>query len=209
MEKCKIRGTNVTSPYPVQLTPGEYRLVFSLQKIFPPEQIIADCYLPKPDNNRTKHTVSDANLIQIDCLAVSRQGIFVFESKDYIGWIYGHGDRIHWTQVSAYGQNKHQFYNPVRQNATHINALKAVTPEVPIHSIIVFGREATLKVLADIPEDCFVITQGNLRSQLTNFPAPNVLTNKEIQQTLATIRAACVAPSRITRDEHIAEISKA
>lgn len=208
MENCKIRGTMVTSPYPVQLTPAEYRLVFSLQKIFPPEQIIADCYLPKPDSNRTNHTVSDASLIQIDCLAIDRRGIFVFESKDYVGWIYGHGDRVRWTQVSAYGQNKHQFYSPVRQNAAHIKALRAVTPHVPIHSVIVFGREATLKILADIPDDCLVTTQGNLRTKLTNFDSPATLTEAEVRQQLSTIKAARVTPSRITRDEHVAEIPK-
>lgn len=208
METCKIRGTAVTSPYPVQLTPAEYRLVYSLQKIFPPEQIIADCYLPKPDRPHTTHLTSVADLTQIDCLAIDERGIFVFESKDYVGWIYAHGNRTYWTQVSAYGQNKHQFYNPIRQNATHITALRTIVPDIPIHSVIVFGREATLKVLADIPADCLVTTQASLRSQLLNHPASAKLTPANIQQTLQTIRAALIAPNRLIRDTHIAEVPK-
>lgn len=45
----KIRGTKVVSPYPTNLTPGEVRLVFSLEKVFLPERIFADCYFPKVD----------------------------------------------------------------------------------------------------------------------------------------------------------------
>ena len=208
MKLYKVRGTAVASPYPVQLTPAEYRLLYSLQKIFPPEQIVADCYLPKPDKTPTAHLASTANLTQIDCLAVNAQGIFVFESKDYVGWIYAHGDRVHWTQVSAYGQNKHQFYNPIRQNSTHITALRSILPNIPIYSVIVFGCEATLKVLADIPKDCIVTTQANFHNQLINFTAPNVLTDTQIQQHLSLIRAACIIPDRITRDQHVAEIPK-
>ncbi len=99
-EPYKISGTEVTSPYPVELTPAETRLVFSLQKIFNPENIIVDGYFPKPDskpnaNHIKNYVVSDAELLQIDCLTIDERGIFVFESKGHLGWIYGHGDRIH------------------------------------------------------------------------------------------------------------------
>lgn len=165
----KVRGTKVVSPYPVSLTPAEYRLVFSLQKYFAPEMIWADYYLPKTrtselhSRNVAEAGLTRADLLQIDCIAVNQKGVFVFESKDYVGWIYGHGDRVHWTQVSAYGQNKHQFYNPIRQNMGHVKAVRELCGEdMPIYSVIVFGREATLKVLTDVPEGCIICTQTEL-----------------------------------------------
>lgn len=203
----QIRGTKVFSPYPPQLTPAEHRLVFSLQKIFSPENILADCYFPKPNVHKNQ-TVSSANLAQIDCLAIGERGIFVFESKDYVGWIYGHGERVHWTQVSAYGHNKHQFYNPIRQNATHIQAITAIFGNlVPIYSIIVFGRESTLKIIDDVPEHCYVCTQNNLNHtiQLIKTSRPK-LSKQQICEILRKLQASRIDPTAIIRSDHVQEI---
>lgn len=214
----RVRGTKVTSPYPTQLTPAEHRLIFSLQKVFAPEHILADCYFPKPDRPTlschsvqisTPKVLTTADLLQIDCLAVDQRGIFVFESKDYVGWIYGHGDRIHWTQVSAYGQNKHQFYNPIRQNSSHLDTITAIFGNlVPLYSIIVFGREATLKVITDIPEHCYVCTQGHLLSMLktiaSNRPA---FSAHQITDIVTKLNASRIDPTTIIRDQHVQEIN--
>lgn len=203
----QIRGTKVFSPYPPKLTPAEHRLIFSLQKIFSPQNILADCYFPKP-NLRTNQTVSDANLLQVDCLAIDERGIFVFESKDYVGWIYGHGERVHWTQVSAYGQNKHQFYNPIRQNLAHVQAIATIFGNlVPTYSVIVFGREATLKIINNVPDKCYICTQTNLRSTLQNIRSNRpALSEQQISEIKQKLLASCVNPTTITRLEHIQEI---
>lgn len=204
----RIRGTKVTSKYPVQLTPAEHRLVFSLQRYFDPSLIFADCYLPKPEwRERNSTTVAEANLAQIDCLAISQGGIFVFESKDYGGWIYGNNRQKSWTQVLAFGQEKHQFYNPIRQNATHISALRVITAEAPIYSIIVFGRDTTLKVIEEIPENCFVCTQNNLYATLKSLLNLPKLSNSEIQTLSQNISASTINPSTIVRSEHIESIT--
>lgn len=206
-----IRGTKVVSPYPTQLTPAEHRLIFSLQKVFAPEHILADCYFPKPDqtNRIVPKVLTTADLLQIDCLAVDQRGIFVFESKDYVGWIYGHGDRVHWTQVSAYGQNKHQFYNPVRQNSSHLDAIAAIFGSiVPLYSIIVFGREATLKVIADLPESCHVCTQGNLLNTLKTITSHRpAFSAAQIADIIARLNASRVDPTASIRDQHVQEIT--
>lgn len=44
---------------------------------------------------------------QIDAVVVTRVGIIVFEVKDYSGWIFGKGYQNYWTQVLAYGKEKH------------------------------------------------------------------------------------------------------
>lgn len=209
----KIRGTKVTSPYPAKLTPAETRLIFQLQKTFAPEHILADCYFPKTDSNPNNHkiqtrVVSDAELLQIDCITVDQRGIFIYESKDYVGWIYGHGDRVHWTQVSAYGQNKHQFYSPIRQNAAHVAAIASIFGSmVPIYSVIVFGNDATLKVLDHIPKNHYVCTHPTLHATLTNITSVRPpFSETQITDICTKLNASRIAPTTRVRDEHVSEI---
>ena len=58
---------------------------------------------------------SNTKTTQIDHVVVSEYGIFVIESKDYGGWIFGNRDRSKWTQSMKTG-NKYQFQNPLHQN---------------------------------------------------------------------------------------------
>ncbi len=50
---------------------------------------------------------------QIDHVIVSRYGIFVIETKNYKGWIYGNEKQKQWTQAFANG-SKYKFQNPLR-----------------------------------------------------------------------------------------------
>jgi len=207
----KIRGTQVVMPYSPEVTPAECRLVFGLQKLFNPNYIMVDVYFPKPDTKKTDfrpqdHLVNEADLVQIDCLALDERGIFVFESKDYVGWIYGHGNRVHWTQVSAYGKNKHQFYSPVRQNAAHVAAVEAIFGGlVPVFSVIVFGNEATLKVVTDLPERCLVGTQNSLGRMLAGVKGVR-FSDQQLDDLWRKLEASCIYPDTIVRDEHVDEI---
>ncbi len=208
----KIRGTKVTSPYPVQLTPGEHRLVFSLQKFFSPSQILPDCYFPNPDGPTKASSESNNNskLAQIDCLAINETGIFVFESKDYSGWIYGHGDRHQWTQVLNFGKEKHQFYNPIKQNARHIAALETCCDSNwQIYSVIVFSREATLKVIDEVPENCIICTQSNLLATLSQLCQAKSLNSDQVAEVLDCLSRSRVIPDTIIRDLHIDEAEQA
>ena len=57
---------------------------------------------------------------QIDHIYINKFGIWVIETKNYAGNIYGQEKQREWTQVLAYGNEKNKFYNPIKQNATHI-----------------------------------------------------------------------------------------
>ena len=75
---------------------------------------------------------------QIDHIIVSKYGLFVVETKNRSGSIYGSADDSHWTQV-LHGK-KIRFQNPLRQNYLHTKSL-ADFLEVDhrkIHSIVVF-----------------------------------------------------------------------
>lgn len=92
---------------------------------------------------------------QIDHIVVSVYGIFVIETKYYKGWIFGTEDSEYWTQ-NIYGY-KYKLYNPIRQNKSHILALKSNLPELeglPIFSIIAFSSQARLD--NRIPCNCVI-----------------------------------------------------
>jgi len=210
MAEYKIRGTKVVTSYPAQLTPGEVRLVFGLEKVFLAERIFADCYFPKVDPKLgARRVVTKADLAQIDCMVVDESGVYVFESKDYVGWIYAHGKRVHWTQVSGYGKNKHQFYSPVRQNEAHIAAVRTVIGDaVPIYSVVVFGREATLKVVEDLPENCVVCTQAEIRSVMRQMGQEKCLDREQVEELCRAVRRGLVNPDGVVRTEHVEEVQE-
>lgn len=84
---------------------------------------------------------------QIDNILISPAGIFVIEMKNYSGAIVGGYNAQYWHY--ALGKSRFKFYNPIRQNETHIRAIKNILISKgivshPIHSLIVFGNDATL-----------------------------------------------------------------
>jgi len=68
----------------------------------------------------------DGKTSQIDHILVSKKGVFVIETKNISGRIYGSDNEQKWMQVLNYGHVKNPFYSPVKQNETHIYRLKNV-----------------------------------------------------------------------------------
>jgi restriction system protein len=60
---------------------------------------------------------------QIDHVIVSRYGIFVVETKNMDGWIYGSEKGKEWTQT--FYSHKTRFQNPLHQNFRHTKTLSA------------------------------------------------------------------------------------
>lgn len=84
---------------------------------------------------------------QIDHIVVSIYGIFVIETKNYKGWIFGSEKSRQWTQ-NLFGE-KYFFQNPIIQNKGHIYTLKKALKisEDKFISIIAFSSEADLKTV--------------------------------------------------------------
>ena len=86
--------------------------------------------------------VDDGKSSQIDHILINKNGIFVIETKNYSGRIYGEDNQHEWTQVLNYGKVKNHFYNPVKQNATHIYRLAKLLPtDAPFFSVVVFTKD--------------------------------------------------------------------
>ena len=89
--------------------------------------------------------------IQIDHVVVSMYGIFVIETKNYKGWIFGCEKSNMWVK-NVFGR-KYYFYNPIKQNRSHILALmyKLTLSDKKFNSVIVFSSRAALKVHTETP----------------------------------------------------------
>ena len=83
---------------------------------------------------------------ELDVLMLHERGVFVFESKNYSGWIFGSEGQRMWTQ-SLNRVTKARFYNPIMQNAAHVRALseRLVVPAEAFTSYIVFSDRCELK----------------------------------------------------------------
>ena len=85
------------------------------------------------------------NYVQIDHIVVSKYGVFVIETKNIKGWIFGTDKSEYWTK-NMYG-NKYEFRNPLKQNYYHVKMLQTLLqlPQNKFIPIVVFLKGATLK----------------------------------------------------------------
>lgn len=87
------------------------------------------------------------NSSQIDHIFINSNGVFVIETKNLSGTIYGDDNRKEWTQVFNYGKQKYHFYNPIMQNATHVRRLQEATgTNLRITPIVVFANNNIDKI---------------------------------------------------------------
>lgn len=93
-----------------KLTERELKLVRFLGR---DGKILRNVYIPK-ENGETS---------EIDVLYITQKGIFVIESKNYSGWVFGSEKNYQWT-VSLSNGIKNKLYNPIKQNQTHIKWLQ-------------------------------------------------------------------------------------
>jgi len=82
---------------------------------------------------------------QIDHIIVSQYGIFVVETKNMKGWIFGSERQKMWIQQIY--RHKTKFQNPLHQNYKHVKILENALNIEPdkIISVIVFVGDATFK----------------------------------------------------------------
>ena len=141
---------------------------------------------------------------QIDHIAISQYGIFVIETKNYKGWIFGNEKSDNWTQVIY--KSKRKFHNPVRQNWGHIQALKEVlnNDNIPYYSIVVFSNRAELK---DVKSNSDVIYVHQLKEAIKNLSIVEKLSNLEIEQIEVFLKSLSIE-NKQQRKDHIKNINQ-
>ncbi|MFU9046114.1 nuclease-related domain-containing protein [Acinetobacter tibetensis] len=107
--------------------------------------LLNDCTLPDEQNQTT----------QIDHILLSPFGIFVIETKNYKGWIFGSQHQKMWTQKIY--KKSFKFQNPLHQNYKHQKVLEAVLSDIVepqfIHSLVVFMPDCEFKT--QMPQHVF------------------------------------------------------
>lgn len=143
---------------------GEYQ-TYKVLNAFEKEgaKFLFNLYIPKENGQTT----------EIDVLMICRKGIFVFESKNYSGWIFGSENQKNWYQTLPSGKNrshKEHFYNPIMQNRTYIKNLKTlIGDDISTFSVIVFSERCTLKSVSVKSDDVKVVKRDCLFDLVCNI----------------------------------------
>ena len=135
--------------------------------------------------------------VQIDHIVISRYGIFVIETKNYKGWVYGAEEAEYWTQ-NIYG-HKYQLYNPIRQNSSHVGAICNILRinREKVIPIVVFAGSATVNCSADCP----VIYLSQLHRVIDEHKIV-LFDEAQVAQMAATLTSSLVV-DRNRRREHV------
>lgn len=159
---------------------GEYYAYLKLRKLDGYKKFLFNCYLPKENGNTT----------EADVIMLHEKGIFVFESKNYSGWIFGSEEDKMWTQsIARKGKKplKTRFFNPLIQNTVHIKWLKNLLQnqaEVPYFSFIVFSERCSLKKLNLKTNNHTIVKRNQLIEAMKHTLSQNevVWTQEELNQ---------------------------
>ncbi|MDE6620892.1 MAG: NERD domain-containing protein [Lachnospiraceae bacterium] len=143
---------------------GEYLVYENLREY---EQsgakFLFNCYLPREDLPREEDLTAEA-----DVMMIGQGGIFVFESKNRKGWVFGSENDKNWTITLPIGYKqslKYPLYNPIRQNDSHIKHLrKLIGNDIPVFSIIVFSDQCVLKKVKVSRDNTFVIQRKEVKT---------------------------------------------
>ena len=81
---------------------GEFLTFSYLEKLGDSNKLMTNLYIPKEDGTTT----------EIDLIMLSHTGIYVFESKNYSGWIFGDEKNRNWIQTLE-NKQKNRFFNPI------------------------------------------------------------------------------------------------
>ncbi len=153
--------------YSVRLNKGHYGEYMSYKLLKGYEEngakFLFNVYIPKSETETT----------EIDVMMISQYGLFVIESKNYSGWIFGDENQYKWTQTLATGKgksHKEHFYNPIKQNRSHINYLNTYLDEnLPVYSIIAFSDRCKLKSIKVTSPDIKVINRSAILAIVNGF----------------------------------------
>lgn len=140
---------------------------------------------------------------QIDHVVVSPYGVFVIETKNFRGWIFGGQYSEHWTQ-NIWG-NRYKMPNPIAQNAGHIKALQYFLKQENIQyvSIIAFSGRASLKINAPL---CNVIYYNQILNVISRY-TDVVLDSDSLSQINHQLRSIPKA-TKNDKQQHIQKVKE-
>ena len=138
---------------------------------------------------------------QIDHIIVSKYGIFVVETKNMKGWIFGSPHQKTWTQKIYKHSSK--FQNPLDQNYKHVKTLGGLLAlnQQQIFSVVVFVGDSTFKT--EMPEN---VTYGGGYIRFIKSKKQPVLTESEVKDITSKIESGRISPSFKTNRAHVKHV---
>jgi hypothetical protein len=160
----------------------------------------ARLFLPKDDYHLIKDVTlaTDDGTTQIDHIIISRYGVFVIETKNMKGWIFGSANQRTWTQKIY--KHTTRFQNPLHQNYKHVNTLEALLdiPAAAIHSLVVFVGNSTFKT--DMPDNV-TYAGGYIRHIKSRREV--VLSQADVERVTAQIEQLRLQRGLTTNRQHV------
>ncbi len=155
--------------------------------------------LPKSDYVAIKDVTlpTEDGTTQIDHIVVSKFGIFVVETKNMKGWIFGSAHQKRWTQKIY--RHSSTFQNPLHQNYKHTKTLESLLDCDPalLHSLIIFVGGSSFKT--QMPAN---VTYGRGGLRYIRSFRDVVMTEDDVQRTVETLNALKLNPGIVTSWEH-------
>lgn len=187
---------------------GEFLAYDKLFSLPGNKRLLHNIYLRKPNGETT----------EIDVLLIHEKGLFVIESKNYSGHIWGSPKDNQWTQVLSH-RNHFRFYNPVMQNRGHVKNLITVLSyslqdayrDIPVYSVIVFSDKTDIEKVDKngLDANIKIIQQHEIIGTLSDIIMQSQ-TQPYSAEDLNKIYSALVPLTNVTEEEkqkHIADIN--
>lgn len=193
-----LLGTKDIGKYGEKLTERELKWVKLLGR---DGKILRNVYLPKGEGSEETS--------EVDVIFITQKGIFVFESKNYSGWIFGNERDTLWTATLANG-DRNKFYNPILQNKTHIKWMREfVGDKIPLFSIIVFSERCELKKITMESMDVEVIQRDQTYATVRDIwdQNPDVLTKEEVTALYEKLYPLTQVSQEV-KDKHVERIQE-
>ena len=148
-------------------------------------------------------TTADGNTTQVDHVVIGSHGIFVIETKNYQGKVYGNESSSEWHQYL--GQKEFPFHNPIHQNYGHVKTLASTLqlPESVFVPIVVFPNPTTLRIEAHSS----VLHVNELADYICNYSSKCNFTTEQMNKYFSVL---CDAQefNRGKKLEHIEYVQK-
>ena len=118
---------------------------------------------------------------QLDNLLITSKAVYVIEVKNYAGRVYGGQYQDQWYQTIRYDNKrrvrggrtytkthiaKNSFFNPIKQNLIHVNAIKQSIQSVqslPLFNVVVFMNRTNITNVEMKDDTAYVINRRHLR----------------------------------------------
>ncbi|MBL4765845.1 MAG: NERD domain-containing protein [Colwellia sp.] len=140
---------------------------------------------------------------QIDHIIVSRFGVFVVETKNMKGWLFGSVNQKQWTQKIFKHSSK--FQNPLHQNFKHVKTLEACLEidKCAIFSVIIFVGDSTFKT--KMPDNV-TFARGGI--DYIKRKTETLLSSEEVADVIAQIEKGRLTRGFKTNYQHIKHVKK-